>query len=116
MGHSRRGGSMSPPPKAAAGTREVGRLPDLRIRILHVPDCPLVSPLRADVESALASVGARAVIEEIEGSYPSPTLLIGGIDVTGRALGSDPACRLDVPARDQIVAAIRAPEPWTQRP
>jgi hypothetical protein len=73
-----------------------------------VPGCPLVSQLRADVEIALASAGARAVIEEIEGSYPSPTLLINGIDVTGRAPSTDPGCRLDLPAREQIMAAIRA--------
>src|SRR5437588_10313852 len=99
---------MSPPRTAAAGTRKADRLPGLRICILHVPGCPLVSRLRTDVEIGLASVGARAVIEEIEGSYPSPTLLIDGIDATGQALSSDQGCRLDLPAREQIVVAIRA--------
>ena len=99
---------MSRPRAAVAGRREADRLPGPRICILHVPGCPLVSQLRADVEIALVSAGAKAVIEEIEGSYPSPTLLIDGMDVTGRALSSVPGCRLDLPAREQIVVAIRA--------
>jgi hypothetical protein len=83
-------------------------LHELRICILHVPDCPLVGRVRTDVETALVSVGASAVIEEVEGPYPSPTLLIDGIEVTGRALGTGPACRLDLPTTKQIVSAITA--------
>ena len=99
---------MSLPRAAAAGKREADWLPGPRICILHVPGCPLVSQLRAELEIALANAGVGAVIEEIEGSYPSPTLLIDGIDVTGRPLSSVPGCRLDLPAREQIVVAIRA--------
>jgi hypothetical protein len=60
------------------------------------------------VEIALASIGATAVIEEVEGPYPSPTVLIEGVDVTGRSLGAGPACRLDLPTREQIVSAVLA--------
>jgi hypothetical protein len=80
--------------------------PVLRISILHVDGCPLVRRLRTEVEQALERITATAVIEEIEGPYPSPTLLIDGADLEGSRLGSDPACRLDLPSRAQIVSAL----------
>ena len=45
--------------------------------------------------------------EEIEGPYPSPTLLIDGIDVTGRDPGTEPCCRLDLPTEEDILMALR---------
>lgn len=96
---------MSPPSGGAAPWQDPPPA-GLEVHILHVPDCPLVGRARADVEFALASIGATAVVEEIEGPYPSPTVLIGGVDVTGRPLGVGPACRLDLPTRAQIVSAV----------
>ena len=78
----------------------------LRISILHVPDCPLIGPVRETLEVALESVGATAVIEEIEGEYPSPTLLIDGVEVAGYPLGSDPACRIHLPTMQEIATAV----------
>lgn len=97
------------PTKVARGPRDAGRpLRNLRICILHVPDCPLVGRVRADVESALAGVGATAVIEDLEGPYPSPTLLIDGVDATGQSFAAEPTCRLDLPTKEQIAGAILA--------
>ena len=80
-----------------------------RVQILHVGDCPLVGGLRETVLRSLARAGCGAWIEELQGDYPSPTLLIDGIDiVTGRPVDPHPACRLDVPTEDQVVAALRA--------
>ena len=80
-----------------------------RVQILHVEGCPLVDGLRETVQRGLAHVGCGAWIEELEGDYPSPTLLIDGIDiVTGRPADPHPACRLDVPTTEQVVAALRA--------
>ncbi len=49
-------------------------------------------------------------VEECEGSYPSPTLLVEETDVvTGHPPGSDLCCRLTTPTVDQIaVALVRA--------
>ena len=80
--------------------------PPVRIQLLHVPDCPNLGELRRRVHQSVAQLGVSAVIEEVEGPYPSPTLLVNGDDVTGRPLGSDPACRLDTPTTEQIIAAI----------
>ncbi|MGH9106148.1 MAG: alkylmercury lyase [Acidimicrobiales bacterium] len=80
----------------------------LRIQILHVPDCPLVGQLRALVRHALVRCDLRAEIEEAEGAYPSPTLLVDGSDGAGRCIEGGLACRLDLPTEDQIVAALVA--------
>ena len=83
-----------------------GTSPPIRVQLLHVADCPNLGELRRTVEQTIARLGVRAVIEEVEGPYPSPTLLVNGDDVTGRPVGSEPSCRLDTPTREQIIAAI----------
>ena len=90
---------------------------ELRISILHVPDCPQVPRLAAEVQAALRHLGTTAVVEEIEGPYRSPTLLVNGIEIDGYPTGSDPACRIDLPTRKEITAAIvavRAPHTATR--
>jgi hypothetical protein len=78
----------------------------VRIQLLHVPDCPLVDRVRATLRTSLAKTTLRVTIDEIEGPYPSPTLLIDGHDVTGRIASPEPSCRLDLPTEEQIVAAL----------
>lgn len=56
---------------------------EVSVEILHVAGCPNLDRLRSLVEGGLARLGISATIEEIEGSYPSPTLVINGVDVTG---------------------------------
>ena len=97
---------MNTPRAAAATTAEP--LKELRICILRVPDCPLAGRLRIEVEMALESTGTTAVIEAIEGPYSSPALLVDGLEIDGYPPGTEPACRIDLPTREQIVAAIRA--------
>lgn len=80
--------------------------PTIRIQLLHVADCPNLGALRRQVEHTVAQLGVSVVIEEVEGPYPSPTLLVNGDDVTGRPPASDPSCRLDTPTYEQITAAI----------
>jgi hypothetical protein len=82
------------------------QLLDLRIQILHVADCPLVGGVRQDLQECLDRAEVDALIEEVEGPYPSPTLLVGGQDVTEHLPGVGPSCRLDLPSRDQISRAI----------
>lgn len=98
-------GSMSSTTTAAPATEARN---GLGVCILHLPDCPLLGRVRADVERALQIVGAGVVVQEIAGPYPSPTVLVEGVEVTGRPLSGGPSCRLDLPTTDEIVAAIRA--------
>ena len=46
-----------------------------------------------------------AVLERV-GDYPSPSVLINGVDVLGGAAGDPAACRLDLPTREHIRAAL----------
>ncbi len=78
----------------------------LGVQILHVADCALLGQARALVETALYRSGLSVVVEEIEGPYPSPSVLINGTDVSGREPTEGPACRLDLPTEEQILAAL----------
>jgi hypothetical protein len=55
----------------------------------------------------MSRAGLSGTIVEVEGPF-RPTLLINGIDVTSRAAGQGPSCRLDLPEADQILAALQA--------
>lgn len=83
-------------------------VPPVQIRLLHVPDCPLVDRVRATLRRSLSSTTVRVTVEEVEGPYPSPTLLVGGVDVTGRTPAAGPSCRLDLPTEEQILTALAA--------
>lgn len=78
----------------------------LRIQIVHHANCPLVAELRSHLDHAMARCDIRVEIEEVEGNYSSPTLLINGTDITGRSVQSGLACRLDLPSEGQIVKAL----------
>jgi hypothetical protein len=82
----------------------------VQIELLHVPECPLVDNVRITLRVALADAGIDVRVEEIEGDFASPTLLIDGVDVTGAEMSGAPACRLDLPTREQILAAIASVE------
>ena len=80
--------------------------PPTNVTLLYVSDCPLIDQLRSAFRDCLARSGARVVIEELEGPYPSPTLLMDGADVTGKTLEQQPSCRLDLPTVEQIMDAL----------
>jgi len=79
-----------------------------RIQILQVAECPLVDRLRLLLEECLASIPAYEVpVETLVGNYPSPTLLVDGLDVATGLPAEDLAyCRLDLPSRAQILEAL----------
>lgn len=79
----------------------------VRVQLLHIPDCPLTERVRDTLDDCLRHVAFAVRVEELEGSYPSPTLVIYGIDVaTGAAPSREICCRFDLPTRDQIAAAL----------
>lgn len=84
--------------------------PERRIRVLQVPDCPLVGRLVDDLRECLAELDmAEVSVEAVVGDHPSPTLVVGGVDVaTGAPVEGAPRCRMDLPTRDQIRAALEA--------
>jgi hypothetical protein len=93
-------------PRAAMG--QGPSVAELRVSILHLPDCPLVGKVRARVEAALEDANSPAFIVEVEGLYSSPTLLIDGVALPGFPLDVYAACRIDFPTQQQIASAILA--------
>jgi hypothetical protein len=81
--------------------------PPVRVQLLHVADCPLVSRLRDTLDDCLQHVRFAVRVEDLEGAYPSPTLLIDGIDVaTGNPPRREICCRFDLPSSAQIATAL----------
>lgn len=78
-----------------------------------MPGCPLVDHVRATLHDTFRQAGLSLPVEELEGPYPSPTLLIDGIDVTGRTATPEASCRLDLPTPQQILDALALPAPDT---
>lgn len=78
----------------------------MRVELLSVPNCPHVDAARRLLRDCMTALHIQAEIEETEGLYPSPTVLVNGRDVMGTPESNAPACRLDIPTRDRIIAAF----------
>jgi hypothetical protein len=85
-------------------------VPDLpvktRIEVLHAPGCPHVDEARSLLRTCLAELRLGLSIQERKGDYPSPTILVNGVDVMGRTDIQGAMCRLDLPTRDRLLAAL----------
>ena len=80
-----------------------------RVELLTAPDCPNAEAARSLVAECLAESGLDASVVERVGRYRSPTILVDGVDVMGTPgpVAGD-ACRLDVPSRERVLAALTA--------
>lgn len=76
------------------------------VELRSVPDCPNLDPVREALSTALADLGCPAAIIEQVGDYPSPSVLINGVDVMGAVAAETAACRLDLPSRERLRAAL----------
>ncbi|HEV2087458.1 MAG TPA: alkylmercury lyase [Cryptosporangiaceae bacterium] len=80
----------------------------MRIELLFTPDCPHVGEARAVLRECLDELGLDVPVLERVGDHLSPTLLVDGLDVTGRAGAAGvPACRVEPPKRASVLAALR---------
>ena len=79
----------------------------MKIELLHVPDCPHVDASRALLSECLTELQLEVAVEDKEGAYPSPTILVNGVDVMGAPAFTGAACRLDVPTKHSLLAALR---------
>lgn len=80
----------------------------MKIQLLHVHGCDNLENARELLHSTLTELGLDIRIEEREGAYASPTILIDGSDVMGRPDAVGPSCRLDVPTHERLVVAVQA--------
>jgi mercuric ion transport protein len=96
----------------------------LPIELVYFTGCPHVDAARAALQAALETAGLPARWREWDQTLPetpahlqgygSPTVLVGGRDVTGKALlNAGRACRADgIPSSEAIAAALAA---WRTR-
>lgn len=81
--------------------------PPMRIEFPHVPQCANEKAARRLLESCLTELHITTHIEDREGEFPSPTILVDGVDVMGAPPAAGAMCRLDVPMRERLLAALR---------
>jgi hypothetical protein len=81
----------------------------VRIELLLVPGCPNAEAARQVVVESVDALGLPVTVREVAGDFPSPTVLVDGVDVMTDAEGAPamPACRLDVPTVPRVLAAVR---------
>lgn len=78
--------------------------------MLTSPGCPNVAVVKQTLAECLDALGLDIPVVERVGRYPSPTLLIDGVDVMrpGCAAVDGDACRLDLPSRQRIMESLAA--------
>ncbi|WP_319462770.1 alkylmercury lyase family protein [Micromonospora sp. RTP1Z1] len=72
-----------------------------------MPDCPNLAPVREALYTSLAALGLPAEVTEVVGDYPSPSVLVNGVDVMGGVVDGGAACRLDLPTAEHIQSAVQ---------
>lgn len=78
------------------------------VELFHAPGCPNAAAARQLVHDCLAESGLDLVVTEHVGAYRSPTVLIDGVDVMGESADvRGDACRLDLPTRERLLAALK---------
>jgi hypothetical protein len=80
----------------------------MKVELLAVPDCPNVNRVRDLLRACLDRQGLRMEVVERVGDFPSPTVLVDGVDVMGTPAGAGVSCRLDLPTEERILAALDA--------
>lgn len=82
----------------------------MRVQLLLHEGCPNAKSARGAVAHAARLAGIAVTVEEDTGTWPSPTVLVDGIDVMTGATGAAPvhACRTDLPTVERIAAALNS--------
>jgi hypothetical protein len=82
----------------------------MRVELLHFDGCPLAPAAHRLVRQCLIALGIPDPVLVRVGDWPSPTVLVNGTDVMRPAaeLSTARVCRIDVPTRERVLAALRA--------
>jgi hypothetical protein len=79
----------------------------LRVELLHLPDCLHVEDARRLLRDCLSDLSLTSVeVVDREGAFPSPSILVNGIDVMGALAIEGASCRLDLPTRERVMGAL----------
>jgi hypothetical protein len=83
----------------------------MKIELLHIRDCPHVEQTKQLLTDCLDEIGLGAIqIDDREGEFPSPSIMVDGNDVMGEPAVAAACCRLDLPTRERVLAALRRGE------
>lgn len=94
----------------AAQRRPLTQHPE--IELLHLPDCPNVDAAWSLLRACLSELGLTSLeVADKTGEFPSPSILVNGIDVTGQPTIESASCRLDLPTRERVMRALA--RSWT---
>jgi hypothetical protein len=79
------------------------------VELLVGPQCPHAAAARSLLTACLCRLSLDIQVPERVGAYPSPTILVDGVDVMTARPGAPArqACRLDVPTAPAVLAALR---------
>lgn len=78
----------------------------MTIELLYTSGCPHVDAARTLLRRCLAELGQSQAILERDGDFPSPSIVVSGADVMGRRDLAGAMCRLDLPTRERVLAAL----------
>ena len=77
------------------------------VELLHLPDCPNVDAARNLLRACLSEMGLTSLeVADTAGDFPSPSILVNGIDVMGQPATEFASCRLDLPTRERVMSAL----------
>jgi hypothetical protein len=79
----------------------------VRVELRAVPGCPNLDAARDRMLECLSEAGLAAEFVERIGDYPSPSIVVDGVDVTGGDPAGPASCVLRLPTRSEILAALR---------
>jgi hypothetical protein len=82
----------------------------MQVELFHHSGCRSAQASYHLVRECMTALGIDEPVLVRVGLYPSPTMLVNGIDVMRptAALSKSDACRIDVPTRGRVMAALRA--------
>ena len=78
----------------------------MKVQLFYVEGCPNLDAARRLLRRCLDAAGLACGVEECFGAYPSPTVLVDGVDVMGNTAVHGPCCRLDLPTEEQVARAL----------
>jgi len=79
------------------------------VELLLAPQCPNAAAARRVLTACLRRLNLDLPVRERVGDYPSPTILVDGVDVmTARpGVSAGQACRLDLPTAERVLTALQ---------
>jgi hypothetical protein len=90
----------------AGVTVEAGDQAGVTVEVRYHGGCPHAAAVLALVERCIAQLGLDVEPELREGAYPSPSVVVNGIDVMGAPSTVGAACRLELPSEERVIAAL----------